>query len=225
LVHDLVGAVSAFADEHTDKFVVAVQDNSKLLLTWIGYFEASISNEVCDELLSAIRSSLIEVAACCTIGLVRPALFSIRLQIELFLAWLYFNDHAMEWRSVRDDEAEFPMRRKNLQYLAAHLKDFNGKLGALREASAYTGSDPYQLLSSYVHGTSASTLPTSEDLKAVVESVSLVEDCVELQGAIAEYLSDVALVWFSGKWHDLPPMIQDSAKERLSAAKLKALCG
>jgi hypothetical protein len=51
------------------------------------------------------------------LGFGRPALFSMRAQFELVLAWIYFNDHPVEWRQFETQGEDFPLRAALIKYI------------------------------------------------------------------------------------------------------------
>src|ERR1700676_2613843 len=92
-VEELRLAINDHFAKHKANYLNNCIDATKLLLIWLGYLRSSVSRNVADRLLDATQATCIEVAGCLSNGFVRPAIFSIRSQLELLLAWVYFNDH------------------------------------------------------------------------------------------------------------------------------------
>jgi hypothetical protein len=218
---ELFSAVQVAHQKFGIKAVQDFTDSSKLVLCWLDYFQTSLSTHNCDEILLACRSSMIEATACLSLGLVRSAVFAIRLELELFIAWLFFNDHIVEWRSVAQGQSEFPLRKQNLNYLDKYEPGFSARFSLLKNASRRLEKDPYSLLSAIAHGSTPSAMPSFENLQAVVQSEASISACQQLQADTSEYLSDVAASWLSKKWHDLPKAVRDDIQDRLSAPQLK----
>ena len=195
-----------------------------LLLRWIGYLRISISRNVADRLLDAAQATCIEVAGCLSVGLVRPAIFSIRSQLELLLAWIYFNDHPIEWRHVQSYLDDFPMRAVNLKYMRSYNPRFFERFTMLVKYKTRKNDDPYGLLSIHVHSTSPSAAPTIGELQTLVQNTTRCNECVELQKDVSEYLTDVFAAWYADRWHDFPTEITAKLKSRLTPNALKEFC-
>jgi hypothetical protein len=204
-----------------EKSLTEFENASLLLLSWLDYFRVTQSRAVSDELLASCHASMIEAAACLALGLVRSSIYAIRLEIEAFLAWAYFNDHPVEWRSTIAGDSDFPMRKQNLVYLEKYNPGFAKRLALLKAHSERNEKDPYSLLSKFVHGSSLETMPAFNKLTAVVETAAAVDACVRLQSDVCEYLSDLAASWLAFKWHDFPSAIKADITGRLTASQLK----
>src|SRR3954451_21536682 len=60
------------------------------VLRWINHLQKSEITGCCDEMLLGIRAAVIEATGGIALGLVRLAIFAMRGQIDLALAWLFF---------------------------------------------------------------------------------------------------------------------------------------
>ena len=97
---DLADAAKAFSWTYGAGLSAKVESNSALLVSWLSYLSVYHRTGVADGLLDAVGSSIREAAGALSLGLVRPALFSLRGQIDLLLGWKYFKDHNVEWAHV-----------------------------------------------------------------------------------------------------------------------------
>jgi hypothetical protein len=205
------------------KRVRIAEGNAILLLHWLAYLQSTKANGYADELLEAVRSSIVEVAGYIAVRMARPAVHAMRCQLELSLAWLYYVDHPVEWRRTTDHEGDFISHSSSVKYLGQHLPQFNRRLRKLDEVKTREINDPYDLLCSHVHGTSGFALASGGKLTSLVRGEADVNDALRLQEEVAEYLSDVFLSWFGDSWHDLPQQVRNSARARLGGAGLKEL--
>jgi hypothetical protein len=155
---------------------------------------------------------------------VRPAIFSIRSQLELVLAWIYFNDHPVEWRNFEKTGKEFPMRGVLVKYFHANSDRFTDRLKILAKVRKRKDEDPYSLLSIYVHSVTAGAAPLVGQLSTVVQSATRCDECVKLQEEVSEYLTDVLSAWYANRWMDFPPALKAGLQKRLSPALLKEFC-
>jgi hypothetical protein len=195
------------------------------LLEWLEFLQASEVTGCCDEQLAALRASLVETCGCLTLGLVRPTLFSLRSQIDIAFAWLYFKDHPIEWNTVITYGEGFLLKKEIFDYLENNFRGFKLRFQVLLKHKKRTSEDPYRLLSAHIHSQGMSTMPTYEHLEALVGGESLFLDCLELQKEVAEYIGDIFLSIFSHKWASLPDGIMLSAKQRLSGTDLGDVFG
>ncbi|MGX9572147.1 hypothetical protein [Mesorhizobium sp. f-mel] len=185
------------------------------LLVWLEYLRTSEKTGTADELIEGLRALIVESAGCLTVGIVRPALFALRGQIDVALSWLYFKDHPIEWKRVTETGDGFVLKKEALGYLENYYEGFKSRFSALKKNKHRSEQDPYRLLSAHVHSQSFSTLPTYGDLESIVATSKSVGECITLQSEVSEYLGDVFLSCFADKWASLPDSILNKAKERL----------
>jgi hypothetical protein len=223
-VDKLLASVTAHSSKSKGKYLADCISATSLLLTWISHLRTSISREVCDRLLDAAQATAIEAAGCVSLGLVRPAIFSIRSQLELILAWIYFNDHPVEWRQVENIREDYPMRASNLKYMRSYSARFQERFALLAKSKVRKNEDPYGLLSIHVHSTAVAAAPAIGDLASLVKPNNICEECIELQKEVAEYLTDVLAAWYAGHWHDFPDEIKAHLKKRLTTKLLPEFC-
>lgn len=197
---------------------------TQLPLAWLGYIRSAQTSGTANELLDGFHAALIETAGCLAIGLVRPALFSMRAQVDILLAWLYFRDHPIEWKHVELTGEKYHLVSEVLKYLRTYDRGFQQRLGLLRAERAQGEEDPYRLLSAHVHSQNSATLPPLVAIEKLVQPKNRCLECVALQEEISEYLSDVLASCFVTQWTDFPESITNSIRVRLGAKKLKKLC-
>ena len=195
-----------------------------LTVAWLSYLRNAQARGTANRLLDGFHAALIETAGCLAVGLVRPALFSMRAQVDILFAWLYFKDHPVEWDHVELTGEKYHLVSEVLKYLRTYDKRFQERLGLLRAKRAEGEEDPYRLLSAHVHGQNSATMPPLVRLEKLVQPRARCLECVALQEEISEYLSDVLASYFVSQWTDLPEAITKSIKDRLGVKKLKKLC-
>lgn len=209
----------AFAASHGAKVVIQFQSECILLIEWIRYLSMSQRTSVADSLLDGASSSIREAAACLALGLVRPALFSLRMQIDLILAWLYFKDHPVEWRTVNDFAESFKLKREILDYLSDHYKGFSARFAVLKEVAARQTEDPYRLLSAHVHAQSVPALPIAINLADVVRDEAVCTECTIMAREVCEFTSDILSCVYGSKWAALPGTVRSTIEARLASGK------
>ena len=224
IVKDLQTAVNIHCEKNRGKYLDECIAATEILMVWMGYLHVTVSKTVADRLLNAAQATIIEVAGSISLGLVRPAIFSIRSQLELLLAWVYFNDHPVEWNNFEKTGRDFPMRAVIVKYLHANGDRFSDRLKILNKVRARKEEDPYGLLSIYVHSISAAAGPLVGQLSTIVQNDDRCRECVTLQKEVAEYLTDILAAWYADRWLDFPPAIKAHLQKRLLPAQLKEFC-
>jgi hypothetical protein len=223
-VKALEAATTRHASSHGSGLARLAAETSKLLLAWLHYLRASSPKTEASVLLDGAQAAVIEVVGCLALGLVRPAVFSLRAQADMALSWLYFKDHPVEWRALQLTGEHYQMKTSVWNYLNSYVPRFKERFKLLADDRARQVEDPYKALSAHVHGQGPGTIPVVGDLENLVGTLSKCRECVEAQKDVAEYLNDIFLSCMAQKWPDLPPTIRDQTKKRLSASKLKDLC-
>jgi hypothetical protein len=140
------------------------------------------------------------------------------------LAWVYFNDHQVEWQYVESKHEDFPLRAVNLKYMRSYAPRFADRFALLAKSKTRADEDPYGLLSIHVHATASTAAPAFGDLSTLVQNVATCDDCVKLQRDIAEYLTDVLAAWYADRWQDFPEQVKVALKSRLPGKALSAFC-
>lgn len=214
---DLRTAACNFSVAGGENISIQIEEKSALLVYWLEYLSMFHRTGVADSLIEAASSSIREVAGLLSLGLARPALFSLRGQIDLILAWLYFKDHAVEWSHVNETADGFKLKKELLQYLDQHVPKFAVRMGILRDTKTRRELDPYRLLSAHIHAQSDPVLPVIAELKDLVRSKNVCDECTQVAFEVAEYINDVFLVFFLSGWASLPVQIQNAMNARFQS--------
>ncbi|MDP9990380.1 hypothetical protein J2W28_000237 [Variovorax boronicumulans] len=207
----IIESCDAFGEES----VALMQQETTELLQWIKYILESQLTGTADNLINGLLCSIREAAACAALGLVRPALFAMRSQVDLTLAWLYFKDHPVEWNSVNERGESFKLKKEILDYLTLNFPGFSARLSLLTEVKLRTTVDPYKLLSAHVHAQSELVLPKTENLADVVHEKSLSIECVGIAKETCEYISDILICFYTNNWDAIPAGITQAIEKRL----------
>lgn len=216
VVGELLSKVETHSGAHGAELCVALEDAATDLLSWMQYLETSEATKSADILLNSVKSAIRETAGCLSLGLVRPAIFAIRTQIDLTLAWLFFKDHPKEWASVQAEGENFMLRKDVLDYLSRYYKPFKGRRALLTQTKTRVLEDPYHVLSAHIHGKGAACVPSIDALSDMVIDHQTCNECATLQAECAEYLSDILWAVFADKWKAVPNPLFLAVKNRLS---------
>lgn len=218
-VDQYLTAVNSHADKLGAGICEAVYNSSRRLLEGLEYLRVSESTDTAGSLLSGTQGAVVEVAGCLSLGLVRPALFSLRAQVDMLLSWLYFKDHAIEWRHVEETGSGFMLKRDVFTYMETYNTSFKQKFSVLKQVKTRQEEDPYRLLSAHVHSQSSFSVPAVGNLDTLVSDKKQCEECVCLQDEVTEYLCDVIVACYGSKWASLPDSIVEQTRSRLSATQ------
>jgi hypothetical protein len=192
-------------------------------LYWIDYLKHSRTTGICDVMLDGIRSAIIETSACLVLGLVRPAISSMRCQIDVLLSWMYFKDHPIEWDRVELTGEGYKLKTYVLDYLIENIPRFKPRFQVLLSEKTRSEDDPYRLLSAHIHGQSSMVLPSYGQLFTVVGSDGKCVEIIKLQSEISEYANDILLACYAHHWASLPEQVMAQIQARLNTAKMAKL--
>lgn len=215
---ELAKAATSFSNANGEALSTAVESSSALLVYWLSYLATYHRTSVGDGLLEAVGSSIRETAGALSLGLVRPALFSLRGQVDLLLGWLYFKDHSVEWTYVNQTGDGFKLKKEVLQYLEQHGQRFAARFSTLKEIRTRKEADPYRLLSAHIHAQSDQVLPIVIDLTDLVRPIDHCRECADVAFEVSEFLNDVLLAVYLEQWASLPPAIQAALGARFKSA-------
>lgn len=194
-----------------------ILQNTSTLIDTIDYLRNSDEyTQIAIELLNGVQAAIIEVIGCLSLGLVRPALFSMRAQIDMLLAWLYFKDHPIEWKNAQETSSGFKMKSEVLKYLQKYYSEFDTRMRILERNTNRRTSDPYKLLSAHIHSQNNYLTPKVGELEKIVSSIDMCRDCIYVQREVSEYLCDIVICCFGSKWASLPDSLVSSVRSRLS---------
>ncbi len=181
---------------------------------WLSYIEEHQLTGTADCLVNGAYSAIRESAICIALGLVRPAVGAMRLQIDLALGWLYFRHHPVEWDRVQRSGDGFKLKSEILQYLKDNFHHFGHRFTLLEQRRTRDLEDPYRLLSAHMHAQSESTVPQIEEPSSLLaqgperaEAISLLREC-------SEYINDLYWCVFSEKRYSLPSGLEELLHSR-----------
>lgn len=199
-----------------------VEKNASTLIDWINHLRQSESTEIANELLNGTQAAIIEVAGCLSLGFVRPAIFSMRAEIDMLLSWLFFKDHPIEWRYVQETGEGFKLKSELMKYLEEYIPRFKERFALLRQVKKRKENDPYKLLSAHVHSQSISATPAVSNLDSLVAPNKRCHECIAIQAEVTEYLNDILFSCYADKWVSLPKSILDKTKSRMANPQQRA---
>ena len=197
--------------------VTAGEDACKLLILWLHYLHMYHRTGTADCLIDATASAAREGIACIALGLVRPAINSLRSQIDMSLSWLYFKDHPVEWGRVQDVGDGFKLKTELLKYLGDSFVRYQSRFGLLRDCKTRKLDDPYRLLSAHIHGQSELVLPEVENPKDIVAAPKAQIEAIELQGECSEFINDVFWSVFADRWASIPAELKTTLESRFKS--------
>lgn len=220
-IDTLISCVSEFSNKNGSIIIQTVEDCSSLVLLWLDYLNSYKRTGIADEILDAYSSSIRETSACLVLGMLRPAIFSMRIQIDLILAWIYFKDHPKEWHRINATGDGFKLKKELFDYLTNHYTGFHTRYGILNQTIKRKELDMYRLLSAHIHGQSSPVLPSTKDLSDIVQGKINCIEVAQATGDLAEYISDILYAVYADQLHSIPKQIVDSVDSRLATLNLK----
>jgi hypothetical protein len=218
----LTEGVAKFAKNNGAALAGEFERAAHPLLEWHAYLLHAHNKSPAASLLTAWSSSLKETASCISLGLVRPALFSMRTQYELVFGWLFLHTHPVEWQRARRSGDGFPLPGQVRSYLRDYYPGYEARMKLLAKSRVFK-DDPYDLLSVHVHARTEVALPVLPELASIVASAATAREAIRLQSALSEFLSDVLVGVFAEDWPGLPQPVQHGVSTRLNPKELEEL--
>lgn len=117
----LLEAIVSHGEEHGASLCKSLHESALPLLHWLDYLRSYELTGVADTLLKGVHGAILEVAGCISLGLVRPAIFSLRAQVDMLLAWLYFRNHGVEWDHITETGKDFMLKSDLLKFLGNYF--------------------------------------------------------------------------------------------------------
>lgn len=216
-IKQLRNAANDFAKAHGVYLVREIEKGACQLLEWLQFLNSFKRTGIADELLNAVASAIKETAACVAIGLVRPAIFSMRTQIDLVLAWMYFKDHPVEWHVVNKTGDGFKLKKELLEYLTNTVDGFGSRYGILKQTSTRMECDTYRLLSAHIHGQSSPVLPVMEHLSDAIRTETVCNEVTVLARELAEFVSDILYSVYAPEFSAIPSSIVTAIDKRFAS--------
>jgi hypothetical protein len=215
LARAVVSSIETNGEIRIEQCELAVSE----LLHWLAYLRASEVTGRGDQILDGVHSAVMEAAGTIALGLVRPAIFAMRGQIDLALSWLFFKDHPVEWDYMVRTGHEFKSKSEFLTFIDTYHTKFSERLTVLKKFKSRTLDDPYGVLSAHIHNQNSFVTPKFQSLKAIVYCHERCLEAIKLQSEVSEYIGDIFLAYFGDKWASLPDKITKSATHRVPAEK------
>lgn len=197
-----------------EKLCEAMERAARSQLLWLHYLLEHRDTGTARCLIEGMESAIREAVACLILGLARPALNSLRMQIDLAISWLYFKDHPIEWELIQHTGENFKLKKELLQYLKDWHPKFGGRIGILQQIKRRKLVDPYRLLSAHMHGQNELSIP---DIKAPTDALAkpgILAEVPLIQAECCEYLSDILWAVFGDHWRALPTELMSDLNER-----------
>lgn len=178
----------------------AMERAARSQLLWIHYLLGHRDTGTARCLIEGVESAIREAAACLVLGLARPALNSLRMQIDLTISWLYFKDHPVEWDQIQQTGENFKLKKELLQYLKDWHPKFGGRIGTLQQIKRRKLTDPYRLLSAHMHGQNELSIPNIKSPTDALAKPEILAEVPLIQYECGEYLSDILWAVFGDHW-------------------------
>jgi len=172
-------------------------------------------------LLNGCYGSAMEAVCLISFGLVRPAVSSLRSHYELFLRYLYYRDHPVEWDATKSYRAKSKLPGEIKKYFSEYFPDYKSRMTALEKCKNRSFVDCYDILSGIVHGSALNSIAGEIEMLDLVEKIEVVNQAVPIFEGTSECLSDICFALYSNNYPSLPTEAKKSLECRLSKKEIK----
>lgn len=199
----------------------ACADRLRLSLTWTAYFFNTAPDSHCGILIRGSYGAAVEAVSLIAMGLLRPAVLSLRSHYELSLQFLYYRDHPVEWRNVVTYRSQPALPGVNKKYLKDNFWAFEDRFKFLESKKTRAHSDCYDVLSGVAHGTALNSITQATKPQELVEDAATISQAEAVFHSASEFLSDVHVSCFESNWLSLPEVVQQNLSARFAPVSAK----
>ncbi len=170
-------------------------------------------------LLTGAKVSFLESATAWAIGSNRGAAASLRAAVENAFAWLYYKDHPVELKAVKERRADMLLPKAVQNYLKVVDGGFELSYEMLKKTKSRSNEYFYSDLSQYVHAHPNFSLNIA--IESAVVSQPRDASFLNICAATAEFIADNYLAAYRASWGDFPNAVQTSVTTRLGSSLTK----
>jgi len=213
-------------DSNLDDFApIASQCKEHIELSncWITSLISTESGEAPEKLLHAANASAVEAITFIALGLLRPAVLSLRSYYELTLMFTYYQSHPIEWNSAKSFRTDHKLPKAIQTYLATNYPHYKKRWDELKNRKQRDSDNCYAVLSSVAHGSAMNSLPSAKNPKELIASKETLSQAPRIFYETAEMVSDIYISCSEMNWISLPKNAKDNIKERFGDHDAKKL--
>lgn len=210
---ELLSEIEVVVNDFSFNFAKELNQAQEHIRLWISHFYECRKNDNAVELLNGTHSALLETSVFVLIGLGRPAIGSIRSQIDQLLAYSYFCEHPREWRKIISSGDGFMLRTDIMKYHKEMFHGFAERLGIVDAALKFSLQDMYRILSSHIHAQSPPTLPKNKKAKDLISTSEFLLSLIQLQKNVSLALSAYFVAVYGEDWQECPIEVVSDIKK------------
>ncbi|MES2175350.1 MAG: hypothetical protein V4523_15575 [Pseudomonadota bacterium] len=170
-------------------------------------------------LLTGAKVSFLESATAWAIGSNRGAAASLRAAVENAFAWLYYKDHPMELKAVKERRADMLLPKAVQSYLKSVDGGYEISYEMLKKTKSRSNEYFYTDLSQYVHAHPNFLL--NSNIENQVVSSPRDPSFLNICNSTSEFIADNYLASYRASWGNFPNAVQESVTTRLGISLAK----
>jgi len=170
-------------------------------------------------LLTGAKVSFLESATAWAIGSNRGAAASLRAAVENAFAWLYYKDHPMELKAVKERRADMLLPKAVQSYLKSVDGGYEISYEMLKKTKSRSNEYFYADISQYVHAHPNFFL--NSNIENQVLSSPRDPSFLNICNSTAEFIADNYLALYRSSWGNFPNAVQESVTARLGISLAK----
>ncbi|UKV14854.1 hypothetical protein L6172_00785 [Thalassospiraceae bacterium SW-3-3] len=192
-------------------------------LVWISEHKKNHPDIHCVTLLDGAYGTAVEALSLLSLGLVRPAVLSLRSFYEINLMYLYYRDHPVEWKAVSEYRLQAKLPGEIKKYIHQMYSEAGSRSSELLKNKHRKYDDCYEVLSAVAHSRALNSILTANNPKEIIASHESIKQCNDVFLAVAEAVFDMHLLVFDGGWLALPKEVQAEIQKRFGEKKFRNL--
>ena len=165
------------------------------LTTWFGLLYHLRSQEQTSVLIAAAHSKIIEIWILVPLGLLHSSYSALRTVVDIAVSYSFYHSHPIEWSAVCQGRSGWESRANIVNWHVRYTPTCREVNSAFSLVDAL--DNDYHKLSSYVHGTPLSGLPTLKSIERSVIPDEELEKLVQMAGTVDKNMNLLFLSVFN----------------------------
>ena len=182
--------------------------------SWVEYAWSISADNPARPLLAGAKIALLESGVSWGLGSNRGAAASLRTYMENSIAWLYYKDHAVEYRvmAAREDDLLLPKATKS--YLQRIDRGYERAYAVISATAKRPSEYFYGEVSQFVHAhpTFASL---GNDMATITISQPRDKSFLKISAGADEFISDIYSTHYRHNWESVAQPVRDNLEQRL----------
>ena len=195
----------------------------RIPLFWVSEHKKLYPDLHCQSLLDGAYGTAVEALSLLSLGLVRPAVLSLRSFYEINMMYIYYRDHPVEWKAVTEYRSQAKLPGEIKKYILQMYPEAGSRSNELQKNKNRKYDDCYEILSAVAHSRALNSIVVANKPDEIISDADTIKQSKEVFLSTAETVFDIYLMVFEGGWLALPNEVQAEVQNRFGAKRFRKL--